>query len=78
MQSTAGGVPDVGVSTPTHDLPEKKPARGVTKRAFWGVVGAMATQNARECAAEAKLLLEAADHALDQQDEPETEASQTG
>ena len=82
---TSGEVPDVGAETidpepqpapSTAALPEKKPATGVSKEAFWGVIGAMASQNAKECAQEARRLLEAADHAHEQQDaEPEVESA---
>jgi hypothetical protein len=68
---TSGDVPDVGeqtACTTAPALPEKKPATGVSKEQFWGVVGAMASQNAREYAKEARRLLEAADHAHEQQE----------
>jgi hypothetical protein len=71
---TSGEVPDVGNEaanpklrrTTATALPEKKPASGVSKDVFWNVVGAMASQNAKQAAAEAKRLIEAADHALGQ------------
>jgi hypothetical protein len=69
VSPTAGDVPDVGVSQPIPppDLPEKKPASGVSHEAFWHVVGEMARQNAKETAAEARRLLEAAEHADEQE-----------
>ncbi len=54
--SEAAPVPPV--TAPPTDLPKKKPAERVTQEEFWNVVGAMATQNVKQAAAQVRKRIE--------------------